>query len=94
MKAKLAQYLNEFVSLTILAAMVVALVAGQASANSRPAEDVVERLESQTDTLRLVIDTEIDNLAPVAGAILGESIALSGELTLEITPGKGDKGVR
>ena len=54
MKASAAQYLNEFVSLTILALMIVALAAGQSSSASdakvtagfeRPAEGEQARIE-------------------------------------------------
>ncbi len=94
MKSKAAQYLNEIVSLTILSLMVVALIAGQAAADSRAmALDTTDRYEAEPDTLTLVIDTKIDNLAPIAEAILGDSVSLNGELTVEIASRHGDTGI-
>lgn len=94
MKAKAAQYLNELVSLTIMSLMVVALIAGQASAESRAlAMDRMDRLQ-EPGAVRFVIDTEVDNLAsPIAEAILGEAASLNGRLTLEVVPQKGDRGL-
>ena len=39
MRARLAQYTNEFVSLTVMALMSIAFVAGQAGAEQAPAEE-------------------------------------------------------
>jgi len=39
MRARLAQYSNEFVSLTVMALMSIALVAGQAGATQAPADE-------------------------------------------------------
>lgn len=39
MRSSIAQYMNEIVSLTIMALMCIALVAGQAGAEPRPAAD-------------------------------------------------------
>lgn len=39
MRARLAQYTNEFVSLAVMALMAIALVAGQAGAAQAPAEE-------------------------------------------------------
>lgn len=92
MKAKAAQYLNEIVSLTMLSLMVVALIAGQAAAESRRmAVDMTDRYV-ESDSYRLVIDTELEYLtSPIAEALLGEAASLSGEITLEIRPGRGDR---
>ncbi len=46
MRARLAQYSNEFVSLTVMALMSIALIAGQAGAAQAPAaEPTVEVTE-------------------------------------------------
>jgi hypothetical protein len=39
MRARLAQYTNEFVSLAIMALMSIALIAGQAGATQPPADE-------------------------------------------------------
>ena len=47
MKKKLAQYLNEIVSITIMLLMTIALIAGQAAPVSMGADDASERLPYQ-----------------------------------------------
>ena len=47
MKKKLAQYLNEIVSITIMLLMTIALIAGQAAPVSMGADDGSERLHYQ-----------------------------------------------
>lgn len=74
MKSKAAQYLNELVSLTILSAMVVALIAGQASAQSRAlaADGASDHYESEPKTIKLVIEPElVEVVPPLVEAILG-----------------------
>jgi hypothetical protein len=39
MRARLAQYTNEFVSLAVMALMSIALIAGQAGATQAPADE-------------------------------------------------------
>jgi hypothetical protein len=46
-KKKLAQYLNEIVSITIMLLMTIALIAGQAAPVSMGADDGSERLPYQ-----------------------------------------------
>ena len=74
MKSKAAQYLNEIVSLTILSAMVVALIAGQATAQSRAlAADRADHYESEPKAIKLVIDKElVEVVPPLVEAILGK----------------------
>lgn len=45
MKSRFAQYLNEIVSITIMILMVVALIAGQATAVDAVAADKARRIE-------------------------------------------------
>ena len=75
MKSKAAQYLNEIVSLTILSAMVVALIAGQAAADSRAlaADASNDRHESRRTTIRFVVEPDlVEVVPPLVDAILGE----------------------
>ncbi len=59
MKALLVRYLNEIVGLTVMALMVVALVAGQAGAMGRDA--VLSNPEfSAAATIRTVLDIRIE----------------------------------
>ena len=59
MKALIVRYLNEIVGLTVMALMVVALVAGQAGAMSR---DVVHSNPELgvTATIRTVLDIRLE----------------------------------
>jgi hypothetical protein len=59
MKALIVRYLNEIVGLTVMALMVVALVAGQAGAMSR---DVVRSNPEfgVTATIRTVLDIRLE----------------------------------
>ncbi len=75
MKSKAAQYLNEIVSLTILSAMVVALIAGQATADSRElaADASNDRYESRRATIKFVVEPDlVEVVPPLVDAILGE----------------------
>ena len=75
MKSKAAQYLNEVVSLTILSALVVALIFGQATAESRSlaAAGTADRYQPQHATLKLVVDPElVEVVPPLVEAILKE----------------------
>ncbi len=59
MKALIVRYLNEIVSLTVMALMVVALVAGQAGAMGRDA--VLGNPEfSAAATIRTVLDIRLE----------------------------------
>ncbi len=75
MNSKAAQYLNEIVSLTILAAMVGALIAGQAGAESRElAAETGDRYEPRRAALTLVVDPElVEVMPPIVEAIVGKS---------------------
>ncbi len=59
MKALIVRYLNEIVSLTVMALMVVALVAGQAGAMGKDA--VLSNPEfSSAATIRTVLDIRLE----------------------------------
>ena len=59
MKALIVRYLNEIVSLTVMALMVVALVAGQAGAMGKDA--VLSNPEfSAATTIRTVLDIRLE----------------------------------
>ena len=48
MRSSIAQYLNEIVSLTIMALMCIALIAGQAGATPQPADvDTIEAVRAE-----------------------------------------------
>jgi hypothetical protein len=51
MRARLAQYSNEFVSLAVMALMSIALIAGQAGATQAPADE---------PTLDVVVVVDVD----------------------------------
>jgi hypothetical protein len=59
MKALIARYLNEVVSLTVMALMVVALIAGQAGAMGR---DAIHRNPefNAVATIRTVLDIRLE----------------------------------
>ena len=52
MKKRVAQYLNEIVSITIMLLMAIALIAGQASPLSVGADDGSDRIPYQSVRLR------------------------------------------
>ena len=52
MRARLAQYSNEFVSLAVMALMSIALIAGQAGATQPPADE---------STLDVVVVVDVDS---------------------------------
>ncbi len=84
MTSKAAQYLNEFVGLTILALMVVALISGQAAvskADAAAAEDVSARYEFERRPLERVVDASVD---PIVGVLNLTSGHLEGQAALKV----------
>lgn len=69
MTSKAAQYLNEIVSLTVLALMVVALISGQAAASradAAAADDIAARYEVERRPLERMVDSKLD---PIVGVL-------------------------
>ena len=73
MISKAAQYLNEIVSLTVLALMVVALISGQAAgsqADAAAADDVTARYELDRQSVGRPLERAVDSsLDPIAGVL-------------------------
>lgn len=85
MTAKAAQYANEIVSLTILALMVLALIAGQAAqsrADAAAAADNAGRYEVERRPLVRVVDASLD---PIAEVLTMTSGRLEGQHSLKAT---------
>jgi hypothetical protein len=73
MTSKAAQYLNEFVSLTILALMVIALISGQVSASKGDAaDDIAARYEAERGPLERAVDSSLDPIAEVLNLASGQ----------------------
>jgi hypothetical protein len=64
MKEKLGQYVNDFVSLSVIVLMAIALIAGQTSAKTPERSQVLMDVSAEIDTsaqaLMLHIDTVLD----------------------------------
>lgn len=87
MKSKVAQHLNEIVSLSMLVLMVVALIAGQSNLRTSALDTsaMADRYTTRTDELRRVVDTRLE---PLADRLLIDDGNARIELSIDILPSK------